>query len=47
VHSVNARRDGRGGRVERIEVVSLTKGGQSLVRLTGGLPRTKSSMPDW
>lgn len=39
VHSVNARRDGRGGRVERIEVVSLTKGGQSLVRLTGGLPQ--------
>jgi hypothetical protein len=38
VHSVNARRDGRGGSVERIEVVSLTKGGQSLVRLTGGLP---------
>jgi hypothetical protein len=39
VHSVNARRDGRGGSVERIEVVSLTKGGQSLVRLTGGLPQ--------
>jgi hypothetical protein len=39
VHSVNARRDGRGGSVERIEVISLTKGGQSLVRLTGGLPQ--------
>jgi hypothetical protein len=39
VHSVNARRDGRGGSVERIEVVSLTKEGQSLVRLTGGLPQ--------
>ncbi len=39
VDSVNARRDGRGGRVERIEVVSLTKGGRSLVRLTGGLPQ--------
>jgi hypothetical protein len=39
VHSVNARRDGRSGKVERIEIVSLTKGGQSLVRLTGGLPQ--------
>lgn len=37
MHSVNARRDGRSGKVERIEVLSLTKGGQSLVRLTGGL----------
>jgi len=37
VNAVNARRDGRGGKVERIEVVSLTKGGQSLVRITGGL----------
>lgn len=39
VDTVNARRDGRGGRVERIEVVTLTKGGQSLVRATGDLPR--------
>ncbi len=39
VDTVNARRDGRGGRVERIEVVTLTKGGQSLARLTGGLPQ--------
>ena len=39
VNAVNARRDGRGGRVERIEVVSLTKGGQSLVRMTGELPQ--------
>jgi hypothetical protein len=39
VNSVNARRDGRGGKIERIEVVSLTKGGQSLVRLTGELPQ--------
>jgi hypothetical protein len=39
VNAVNARRDGRGGRVERIEVVTLTKGGQSLVRLTSELPR--------
>ncbi len=39
VDTVNARRDGRGGRVERIEVVTLTKGGQSLARVTGDLPR--------
>jgi len=39
VDTVNARRDGRGGRVERIEVVTLTKGGQSLVRMSGDLPR--------
>lgn len=39
VDTVNARRDGRGGRVERIEVVTLTKGGQSLARLTAGLPQ--------
>jgi hypothetical protein len=39
VDTVNARRDGRGGRVERIEVVTLTKGGQSLARTTGELPR--------
>ena len=39
IDSVNARRDGRGGRVERIEVVTLTKGGQSLARLTGDVPQ--------
>ena len=39
VDTVNARRDGRGGRVERIEVVTLTKGGQSVARLTGELPQ--------
>jgi hypothetical protein len=39
VDTVNARRDGRGGKVERIEVVTLTKGGQSLARTTGELPR--------
>lgn len=39
VDTVNARRDGRGGRVERIEVVTLTKGGQSLARMIGELPR--------
>jgi hypothetical protein len=38
VDAVNARRDGRGGKVERIEVVTLTKSGRSLVRLTSGLP---------
>lgn len=38
VDTVNARRDGRGGRVKRIEVVTLTKAGRSLARLTGGLP---------
>jgi len=37
VDTVNARRDGRGGYVERIEVVTLTKGGKSLARLTGEL----------
>lgn len=36
--SVNARRDGRGGRVERIEVVSLTKAGRDLARQISGLP---------
>jgi hypothetical protein len=39
VDTVNARRDGRGGRVERIEVVTLTKSGQSLARVSGELPR--------
>ncbi len=39
VDTVNARRDGRGGRVERIEVVTLTRAGQSLTRMTGDLPR--------
>lgn len=39
VDTVNARRDGRGGKVERIEVVTLTRGGQSLARVTGDLPR--------
>jgi len=38
VDTVNARRDGRGGRVERVEVITLTKAGQSLARLTSGLP---------
>jgi hypothetical protein len=39
VDTVNGRRDGRGGRVERIEVVTLTKDGQSLARVSGELPR--------
>ena len=38
VNAVNARRDGRGGRVEHIEVVTLTKAGRDLTRQTGGLP---------
>ena len=43
IDAVNARRDGRGGRVERIEVVTLTKGGQSFVRLTGELARDQKT----
>lgn len=39
VDAVNARRDGRGGRVERIEVVTLTKDGQKVARQTSGLPQ--------
>ncbi len=35
---INARRDGRLGKVERIEVVTLTKSGRDLVRQTGDLP---------
>lgn len=37
VDTVNARRDGRGGKVERIEVVTLTKDGQSIARQVSGL----------
>jgi hypothetical protein len=39
VDAVNARRDGRGGRVERIEVVTLTKTGRDAARQTSGLPQ--------
>jgi hypothetical protein len=39
VDAVNARRDGRGGRVERIEVVTLTKAGRDAARRTSGLPQ--------
>jgi hypothetical protein len=39
VDAVNARRDGRGGRVERIEVVVLTRQGRDVVRHTAGLPK--------
>lgn len=39
VDAVNARRDGRGGRVERIEVVTLTKAGKDAARQTSGLPQ--------
>jgi hypothetical protein len=41
IDSVNARRDGRGGKVERIEVVTLTKHGRDLVRQTSGLPESQ------
>jgi len=39
VNSVNGRRDGRGGRVERIEVVTLTRAGRDAVLQTSELPR--------
>jgi hypothetical protein len=39
VDSVNARRDGRGGRVERIEVVTLTEQGRKTARWLTGLPQ--------
>ena len=37
VDAVNARRDGRGGKVERIEVVTLTRAGRDAARQTSGL----------
>jgi hypothetical protein len=39
VDSVNARRDGRGEKVERIEVVTLTRTGRDAARQTSGLPQ--------
>lgn len=42
VDAVNARRDGRGGRVERIEVVTLTKDGRTVARQTSGLPQDQT-----
>lgn len=39
VDAVNARRDGRGGKVDRIEVVTLTRAGQDVARQTSGLPQ--------
>lgn len=42
INSVNARRDGRGGRVERIEVVTLTNAGKNFVRQTSGLPQDQN-----
>ena len=39
IDAVNARRDGRGGRVERIEVVTLTRAGRDVARQTSDLPR--------
>jgi hypothetical protein len=38
INSVNARRDGRGGKVKRIEVVTLTKPGREVTRHASGLP---------
>lgn len=38
IDAVNARRDGRGGRVDRIEVVTLTKAGREIARQTSDLP---------
>ncbi|MHB1936791.1 MAG: hypothetical protein ACYCOR_09405 [Acidobacteriaceae bacterium] len=39
VDAVNARRDGRGGKVERIEVVTLTGDGRDVARHISGLPQ--------
>jgi hypothetical protein len=39
IDAVNARRDGRGGRVEHLEVATLTKAGRNLVIETAGLPQ--------
>jgi hypothetical protein len=41
VDTVRARRDGRGGKVERIEVATLTKEGRSVARQTSGLPENQ------
>jgi hypothetical protein len=41
VDGVNARRDGRSGKVERIEVVTLTKAGRDAARQTSGLPQNQ------
>ena len=41
VDAVNARRDGRGGRVERIEVVTLTEAGRDVARQTSELPQSQ------
>jgi hypothetical protein len=46
VDSVNARRDGRGGRVERIEVVTLTPAGRDMARQTSGLPKDQKLYAD-
>lgn len=42
VDAVNARRDGRGGRVEHIEVVTLTRSGRDAARQTSGFPEDQS-----
>ncbi len=42
VDAVNTRRDGRGGRVERIEVVTLTRAGRDVARQTSQLPQSQN-----
>jgi hypothetical protein len=38
VNAVNARRDGRGGKIEHLEVVTLTKAGRDLTRRAADVP---------
>jgi hypothetical protein len=47
VNAVNARRDGRGGRVEHLEVVTLTQAGRNLVRERSGLPQDQKLYAGW
>ncbi len=41
VNAVNARRDGRGGKVQHLEVVTLTKAGRDLARQSADLPQNQ------
>jgi hypothetical protein len=47
VNAVNARRDGRAGRVEHLEVVTLTNVGRNLVRERSGLPQDQKLYAGW
>jgi len=47
VESVNARRDGRGGKVERIEVVTPSDDGRKMARRLSGLPEDNNFTRDW